>query len=211
MLFYVCNIIINYNSKCIHPSRGARLMFCWTDFCFPWHQDQRGYKKYILHRTRLSLAHTAIVSSGIIFIFFSICWLDSRKDSVKWDFNKNIRILNQILLHLIFFWFFILSGCRILCMYILLNFFFCNLNFSDSEDINMIIGWSRRSLDSSGVSFWRQIVFLIKWVKWATKNWEHIKHNLRFRYFYLLIKCHISSLLFMFVQIPSNKKMIVEI
>lgn len=170
----------------------------------------RGDIKNILHRTCLSLAHTAIVSSGIIFIFFSICWLDSRKDSVKWDFNKNIRNFESNITPFDFF-FLVVESCVRTLNYILLNIFFWNLNFSDSEDINMIIGWSRRSLNSSGVSFWRQIVFLIKWVKWATKNWEHIKHNLRFRYFYLLIKCHISSLLFMFVQIPSNKKMIVEI
>lgn len=205
MLFYVCNIIINYNSKCIHPSCGARLMFCWTDFCFPWHQDQRGYKKYLTQNTPFPRPHCYCLFWYYIH-FFSICWLDSRKDSVKWDFNKNIRNFESNITPFDFFFLVVES-----CLYILLNFFFWNLNFSDSEDINMIIGWSRRSLNSSGVSFWRQIVFLIKWVKWATKNWEHIKHNLRFRYFYLLIKCHISSLLFMFVQIPSNKKMIVEI
>lgn len=207
MLFYVCNIIINYNSKCVHPSCGARLMFCWTDFCFPWHQDQRGYKKYLTQNTPFPRPHCYCLFWYYIH-FFSICWLDSRKDSVKWDFNKNIRNFESNITPFDFF-FLVVESC--VCTFYWIFYFFWNLNFSDSEDINMIIGWSRRSLNSSGVSFWRQIVFLIKWVKWATKNWEHIKHNLRFRYFYLLIKCHISSLLFMFVQIPSNKKMIVEI
>lgn len=124
MLFYVCNIIINYNSKCIHPSCGARLMFCWTDFCFPWHQDQRGYKKYLTQNTPFPRPHCYCLFWYYIH-FFSICWLDSRKDSVKWDFNKNIRNFESNITPFDFFFkFIILSGCRILCMYILLNFFF---------------------------------------------------------------------------------------
>lgn len=43
------------------------------------------------------------------------------------------------------------------------------------------------------------------------KTSPHIKHNLRFRDFYLLIKCHISFTVFMFVQIPRNNNLIVEI
>lgn len=69
----------------MHPS----IMWCSTDvpsvgrIFVSLDIKIRGDIKNILQRTRLSLAHTAIVSSGIIFIFFSICWLDSRKDSVK--------------------------------------------------------------------------------------------------------------------------------
>lgn len=157
MLFYVCNIIINYNSKCTHPSYGARLMLCWTDFGFHWHQDQRGYKKNILHRKRLPFAHTSIVSSGIIYIYFQ--FVSQIHEKIWWNkiLTKIYEILNQIMQLLHFILFFIYHSFQ--CMYIRLKCF-CNLNFSDSEDIHVIIGWSRRSLNSSGVGFWRQIVFL---------------------------------------------------
>lgn len=68
MLFYVCNIIINYNSKCTHPSYGARLMLCWTDFGFLWHQDQRGYKK-ISYTENAFPSPTLLLSRLVLYIY----------------------------------------------------------------------------------------------------------------------------------------------
>lgn len=102
MLFYVCNIIINYNSKCIHPSRGARLMFCWTDFCFPWHQDQRGYKKYLTQNMPFPRPHCYCLFWYYIH-FFSICWLDSRR--VRW--NEVLTKIYEFWIKYYSIWFFL--------------------------------------------------------------------------------------------------------
>lgn len=102
MLFYVCNIIINYNSKCIHPSCGARLMLCWTDFCFPWHQDQRGYKKYLTQNTPFPRPHCYCLFWYYIH-FFSICWLDSRR--VRW--NEVLTKIYEFWIKYYSIWFFL--------------------------------------------------------------------------------------------------------
>lgn len=159
MLFYVCNIIINYNSKCTHPSYGARLMLCWTDFGFHWHQDQRGYKK-ISYTENAFPSPTLLLSRLVLYtcIYF-FQFVSQIHEKIWWNkiLTKIYEILNQIMQLLHFILFFIYHSFQ--CMYIRLKCF-CNLNFSDSEDIHVIIGWSRRFLNSSGVGFWRQIVFL---------------------------------------------------
>lgn len=159
MLFYVCNIIINYNSKCTHPSYGARLMFCWTDFCFPWHQDQRGYKKYLTQNTPSLRPHFYCLVWNYINFFFQ--FVGQIHEKIRWNkiLTKIYEIWNQMFHFILFFFIYHSFQFVEMCMYMLLKCF-CNLNFSDSEDIYMIIGWSRTSLNSIGVGFWRQIVFL---------------------------------------------------
>lgn len=119
----------------------------------------RGVIKNILHRTRLPFAHTSIVSSGIILIFFQ--FVGQIHEKIRWNkiLTKIYEIWNQMFHFILFFFIYHSFQFVEMCMYILLKCFY-NLNFSDSEDIYMIIGWSRRSLNSSGVGFWRQIVFL---------------------------------------------------
>lgn len=57
----------------MHPSIMWRSTDVLLDgFLFPLTSRSEGDIKNILQRTRLSLAHTAIVSSGIIFIFFNL-------------------------------------------------------------------------------------------------------------------------------------------
>lgn len=99
MLFYVCNIIINYNSKCTHPSYGARLMLCWTDFGFHWHQDQRGYKK-ISYTENAFPSPTLLLSRLVLYtcIYF-FQFVSQIHEKIWWNkiLTKIYKILNQIM------------------------------------------------------------------------------------------------------------------
>lgn len=114
-------------------------------------------KKYLTQKTPSLRPHFYYLVWYYIYIFFQ--FVSQIHEKIWWNkiLTKIYEILNQIMQLLHFILFFIYHSFQ--CMYIRLEWF-CNLNFSDSEDIHVIIGWSRRSLNSSGVGFWRQIVFL---------------------------------------------------